>query len=376
MKNDEIVLTLSQKEIMQEFYSIAPTKVIFSKSERQKLWALATKRSANLDLSELRSTCPALEHQIRKSYEEGNNIQSAVFSECAYAQTFANMLKLSLFVNCADDPNFIPSSVVRLIKSFNLVPRYVYSIKDKSRMLIQAGGCGAVDSALVTVINMAVYTIEFKEPGAKASEPDLPLYGENGKIKVTKKFLLDYPQFEAMLNEQKGLNIFNNIGHNITSFSVDSLKVAVANNYINKYANVICTEDVNGYFVMIPANQVDKWAVLEGEIRTAGRNYLKVWTPLALRRLMSQYDPVIDGTTVKLEKSKLETRKQRGGNGKVSGYKITPIFFVYAKDCEDDGTFITFDIEKVRQLKPTIASKMFFKTLKYDGVKTFYQKLF
>ena len=99
MKNDEIVLTLSQKEIMQEFYSIAPTKVIFSKSERQKLWALATKRSANLDLSELRSTCPALEHQIRKSYEEGNNIQSAVFSECAYAQTFANMQKKNLSDN-------------------------------------------------------------------------------------------------------------------------------------------------------------------------------------------------------------------------------------------------------------------------------------
>lgn len=375
MKKEKIELTQLQKEIMQEFYSIAPTKVLFSKAERQNLWKLATKRSANLDLPDLKSICPALEHQIQKSFEQGNNIQSAVFSECVYAQTFANMLKLDLFVNCANDPDFIPSKVTNLISSFYLVPRYVYSTKDKSRMLIQAGGCGGTDSALITVINLVVYTIEFKEPEAKGSEPDLPQYGEDGKLKITKKFLFDYPQYEAMINEQKDLNIFDHIGHNINTFSKDSLKIAVSNNYINKFANVLCTEDINGYLVMIPANQIHLWAELEGEIRTAGRNYLKVWTPRALRRLMSQYDPVINGTTVKLEKSKLETRKQRGGNGRVSGYKITSIFFIYARDCEDDGACITFDIAKVRQLKPTIAGKMFFKTLKHEEVKIFYQRM-
>ena len=361
---------------MQEFYSIAPTKVIFSKAERDKLWKLATKRSKELDMQDLKTKCPALYHQIQKSYKQGNNIQPAVFSECAYAQTFANMLKLDLFVNCVDKPDFIPSQVATLINSYNLVPRYVYSTEDKSRMLIQAGGYGGIDSALITVINLVIYTIEFKEPGAKTSEPDLPQYGEDGKLIVTKKFLSDYPQFEAMVNEQKDLNIFDNIGHNINNFSRESIKIAVSNNYSKKYADVICTEDLDSYFVMMPVNQVQLWAELEGEIRPAGRNYLKVWTPCALRRLMSQYEPAIDGTTVKLEKNKLEIRKQRGGNGKVSGYKITSIFFVYARDCEDDGTYISFDLTKVRQLKPTIAGKMFFRTLKYDKVKSYYMKLF
>ena len=361
---------------MQEFYSIARTKVIFSKSEREKLWNLATKRSTDLDLQELKKRCPALEHQIQKSFEQGNNIQAAVFSECVYAQTFANMLRLDLFVNCTNEHDFIPSQVAKLINSYNLVPRYVYSTEDKSRMLIQAGGCGGIDSALITVINLVIYTIEFKEPGAKTSEPDLPKYGEDGKLIVTKKFRNEYPQFEAMLNEQKDLNIFDNIGHNINNFSKESGKIAVSNNYAKKYADVICTEDIEGYFVMMPVNQVQLWAELEGEIRPAGRNYLKVWTPRALRLLMSQYDPIIVGTTVKLEKNKLEARKQRGGNGKVSGYKITSIFFVYSRDCEDDGTYISFDITKVRQLKPTIAGKIFFKTLKYEEVKTYYMKLF
>ena len=376
MKKEIIPLTKQQKEIMQEFYSIARTKVIFSKHDRGVLWKQATKRSTSLDLQYLKARCPALEHQIRKSIESGNNIQSAVFSECAYAQTLANMLKLDLFVNCTDEPDFIPQEVTCLIHSYNLVPRYVYSTKDKRRMLIQAGSCEGIDSALITVIDLVIYTIEFKEPGAKVSEPDLPKYGEDGKLKITKKFLNDYPQFESMLNEQKNLNIFDNIGHNINSFSTESIKKAVQYNYSNKYAHVICTEDVDGYFVMMPVNQVQLWAELEGEIRTAGRNYLKVWTPRALHRLMSQYNPSIDGTKVKIEKNKLETRKQRGGDGKISGYKITSLFFVYAKDCDDDGLYISFDITKVRQLKPTIAGKMFFKKLKYEEVKSYYMKLF
>ena len=154
MKDKIIPLTRLQKEIMQEFYSIAQTKVIFSKTERKKLWELAKKRSTDIDLQELKIKCPALEHQIQKSFEYGSNIQPAVFSECVYAQTFANMLKLDLFINCTNEPDFIPSQVVCLINSYNLVPRYVYSTKDKRRMLIQAGGCGGIDSALITVIDL------------------------------------------------------------------------------------------------------------------------------------------------------------------------------------------------------------------------------
>lgn len=376
MKDEKIPLTKLQKEIMQEFYSIAQTKVIINKTERNELWKLATKRSADLDLQTLKTKCPALEHQIQKSYAQGNNIQSAVFSECVYAQTLANMLKLDFFVNCTDEPNFIPSSVASLISSYNLVPRYVYSTKDKRRMLIQAGGCGGIDSALITVIDLVIYTIEFKEPGAKASEPDLPKYGEDGKLRITEDFVERYPQFEAMLNEQKDLNFFENMGHNINDFSEESIKIAVSNNYAKKYADVICTEDIDGNFVMMPVNQVQLWAKLEGEIRPAGRNRYKVWTPNALRRLMSQYDPTINGSTVRLEKSKLEIRKERGGGGNISGYKITPLFFVYADDCMDDGIYITFDIKDVWQLNPTIASKMFFKTLKYKEVKSYYLELF
>lgn len=366
-----IPLTRLQKEIMTEFYECIPQKVIFNKAERNRLWEIATARG-NLDIEEIRLKCPALAHQIEKSYDNGHNIQSAVFSECVYAQTFANMFKLTMFVNCLENNNFIPESVRALLKSYNLFPRYAYSSHDKKRMLIQAGGCNGIDSALITVIDLVIYTIEFKEPGAKTSEPDLPKYNEDGNLLVTDEFLERYPQFKEMLEEQKGLNFFEVMGSNINNFSNESINIAVSNNYTKKYADVVCTEDVDGYLVMLPVNQLSKWAEIVGEIRPAGRNHYNVWTPNALRKFIEDKSGTINGSTVSINKSQLGIRKERGGDGKISGYKINSLFFIYTRHCSENGDLINFDLHNVQQLNPTIAGKMFFKNLKYIDVKKYY----
>ncbi len=374
MSSERIPLTNDQAKIMKGFYSIRPTKVIFNKSERNEMWKKATARSADFDFDLLREKCPALEHQIRRSYESGHNIQSAVFSECVYAQTFANMMGLTKFVNCYEVSGFIPASVDRLLSSFHMVPRYVYSTDDKQRMLIQAGGCDGIDSALITVINLEIFTIEFKEPGAKTSEPDLPKYKEDGVLVVNEKWLEANPQFEAMLNEQKGLNFFEVMGSNINDFSKESIDIAVSGNYTGKkkFATVICTEDTKGYLTMLPTNQVSIWADIEGEIRPAGRNHYKVWTPLALRRFLIEKGATISGDIVTVDKRNLEERRERGGNRRLSGYKVTPVFFVYVEDCAEKDSIITFDINKMQQLNPTIAGKMFFKKLNHSEVKAYY----
>ncbi len=369
---NNIPLTKLQREIMQEFYSIKPTKVIYNKNERNQLWTMAKNRSSSFDLEKLRQVCPALAHQIQRSYESGRNIQPAVFSECVYAQTIAKMFELNLFANCFDDHSFVPQEVNALLRSYNLVPRYAYSTEDKRRMLIQAGGCDGIDSALITVIDLVIYTIEFKEPGAKTSEPDLPKYGEDGFLVVNDNWLSKNGQFKEMLKEQEGLNFFDIMGHNINNFSNESIMYAVSNNYINKLLNVICTEDVDGYLVMMPANQVQLWAHIEGEIRPSGRNHYNVWTPVALSRFLLEKNAVISGDIVTVDKDKLEVRKERGGGGKISGYKINPLFFVYTSDCDENNGKITFNIKKVQQLNPTVAGKVFFKTLKYADVKKYY----
>ncbi len=370
-----IPLTKQQKEIIKEFYCLPATKVILNKTERNKLWNKAKYRSSDLDFAWLKEKCPALEHQIAKSYSSGKNIQSAVFSECVYAQTFANMMNLNLFINCFEQSNFIPAPVVSLLSSYHLVPRYVYSSSDKKRMLIQAGGCDGVDSALITVIDLVIYTIEFKEPGAKTGEYDLPRYKEDGVLVVTEKWLENHPQFKPMLDEQKGLNFFKNIGHNINDFSEKSVDFAVSNCYTNtkKYADVICTEDKKGNLVMIPTNQVSVWADdIKGEIRTAGRNSCYAWTPIALRRFLLEKGASICNDVVTISKCNLAQRMERAGNRTVSGYKINPLFFIYKIDCTENNGILTFEFKKVRQLKPTIAGKISFKNLLHSKVKTYY----
>ncbi|WP_038111347.1 hypothetical protein [Ureaplasma urealyticum] len=88
----------------------------------------------------------------------------------------------------------------------------------KKRMLIQAGGNNGIDSALITVIDLVIYTIEFKEPAAKTSEIDLPKYKEDGILHITEKWIKTNSQFEIMINEQAGLNFFEVMGKTLTIF--------------------------------------------------------------------------------------------------------------------------------------------------------------
>ena len=370
-----IPMTKSQKDIMKEFYEKRPQRVVFNKKERNKLWEMATKRDETIDFEMLEQKCPALSHQIKRSYETKKNIQSAVFSECVYSQTLANMFDLNIFVNCYEKTDYIPKKVATFLDSHRLVPRYVYSKEDKTRMLIQAGGCDGVDSALVTVgDDLVFYTIEFKEQGAKTGEPDLPKYGEDGLLVLDKEWLTNNPQFKEMLEEKKGLNFFKSKGHNIRDFSDKSIALAVSNVGVNKMIMVICTEDKNGLLVMLPSNQAFMWAEVQGEIRPAGRNHFNVWTPNALKGFIEEKSGVINKDCVTINKSQLKTRKERGGNRKISGYKINSLFFVYACNCIENGDSISFDLHKVQQLNPTIAGKMSFKGLEYEKVKSYYIK--
>lgn len=371
---NKIPLTKTQKEIMFEFYKNEKVKVILNKKQRNSLWKKTITKNEDIDFKKINEICPALFHQITRSYKEGNNIQCAIFSECIYAQTLANLFKLNDFVNCYEKNDCISNEIRQLLISHQLSPRYIYSNEDKSKMLIQAGSCNGIDSLIINVTNSHIFEIEFKESASKTSEPDLPKYEEDGKIKITAEFQNNYFQFEKMLLEQKNLNFFLNIGNNVNDFSFDSIEYAVSNNYLNKkYADVICTEDSNGFLVFIPSNQASLWANIVGEIRPSGRNHYEVWTPLALEKFIKDIKGTIDEEkNVSIPKSKLTLRFQRGGNRKISGYKINSLFFVYLKDCLEKDDNIVFPFSKVRQLNPSISAKMFFKNIKYEDIKKYY----
>jgi hypothetical protein len=321
-------------------------------------------------------SCPALAAEIAKAHSTGKLLQSAVFSECVYAQALADHFGLSEFAPYTPGAGWLEQAIVKRLVADGLFPRYLYRARDGGRVLVQAGGHGGVDASLVSIRDGQAFAVEFKEPGAKTSEPDLPKYDESGDLRLTEAWIRSNPQFTSMLTEQidKGLNFWAIAGSNVNDFTAESVQQAISENYSGrKFADVICTEDSSGFLTMIPSNHAQLWADIRGEIRPAGRNHYKVWTPMRLQREIEECGGVVTGSLVNIDLSRLKTAKPRGGNG-VSRYKISPLFFVRSEDVTIQAGRVSFQLNSVRQLNPTISAHMFFRGLSASTVRAYYMR--
>lgn len=368
-------LTDSQVLIMREFYKEDFQTVILNKNMRQKIWQLF-KENRDVQKLGLDTRCPALIEELNKSLTTGKLIQSAIFSECVYAQTLANILNLTEFSKFAEAPERVNQEALKLLNINAIYPRYIYWSPNQTRLLVQAGGPGGVDSALIDTLSRSIIRIEFKEALAKTSEADLPKYTESGLLEKTKQFIKKYPQFELMLDEQisKELNFFAVQGSNVNDFSSQSISAAVDENYAaEKFADVICVEDNQGFLSMIPANDLTRWSNISGEIRPAGRNKYAVFTPKALANFISDAGGKITEEKVMFPVSKMKTAAKRGGNGEVNRWKINSLFFIYASKAKIVGDNLEFNLRDVRQLKPTVSAHMDFQMLNVDEIAKFYE---
>ena len=371
-------LSKVQKNILQLFYNKPIQRISINKSDRTEIWNDFVKNRNVKRYKYLKKEVPAFFYELEKALSGNKNLQPAVFSECVYAQTLAQQFLLPNFTNILESSSkAFHNDTINTIKSTGLPARYCYTNSDESNLLVQAGGAGSVDCALVSQVEKNITMIEFKEQYARTSEPDLPKYGENGYLVSSPKFDTVYPQFKLMLNEHldKRFNVFKHLGSNEGNFSVESLEYAVLKNYSgNKFADVICTEDDSGFLVMLPTEHVSKWAKLEGEIRPSGRNSYKVWSPKKLLHSLAEIDADIKNGIVTVKKSKIKPAKGRGGS-KTTRYKINPLFFVRAKNISFHGSDASFNIDAVMQLNPSITAKMNFKGLKIEEVRKFYLEL-
>ena len=356
-------VSMAQSELLEEFYKVSDTKVILNKKERQAIW-FSFKESRVIPDIRFTEKCPALVAEINKALHDVNLIQSAVFSECIYAQTLANMLNLTEFEDFTLSPKCLDVSVLEMLAPLHLKPRYVYKSKNENRVLIQAGGPSGIDCALITLSTKKIFTIEFKEPGSKTTEADLPAYEEDGLLISNAEFLENHSHFQSMLEEQiaKGLNFWSVIGSNVNDFDPKSVQFAVSENYSHKkFADVICVEDADGFLVMIPANHAGKWAKLSGEIRPAGRNPNKVWTPNKLAEYIRELGGTLENGQVLVPLSALKTSRRRGGNSDIGRYKINSLFFIRTADVQIEEEVAKFELNSIKQLRPTISAHMFFK---------------
>jgi hypothetical protein len=367
-------LTGPQSQIMRDFYRSKSIDVAFTKKERN---AIAKKFAANRVIDEtleLDRKCPAFKAYLEKVLVTKKNIQSAVFSECVYAQVLSEAFELNVFIDPVVTPVSFDKFSAEFISENALSVRYVYTNDDHTKLLVQAGGSGGVDCALIDVSNQVAFTIELKEAYSKTPEPDLPKYKDDGLLYVTEDFLAKHPQFTSMLEDSlvRNLNFFHHAGKNFNAFAPENIESAVNESYSgNKSAQVVCTEDKSGKLTMLPADQIGFWSSLQGEIRPAGKNRYEIWTrDWFIGHLESLGGKINDGIVL-IDSNKLKRIKQRGGVNP-SGYKIGSLFHIKSDFVEIDGTSSRFRIVDVEQLNPTIAVKMDFRSLDVNEVKSFY----
>jgi hypothetical protein len=373
--SDPMILTELQKKLIRYFYETPELRISLNKAERKNIWDDFVKNRDITNISHLEKVIPALYFEMEKALTQDQNIQPAVFSECVYAQALAEKFNLSEFEHYLEHVKIdLVDKIEDSGKKPKLTVRYAYSSPSGNEVLYQAGGAGSVDCAFKTDFDPGLAMIELKEAYARTSDGNLPKYGEDGYIVSSEKFEKKYPQLVPMLKEQidRNLNAFEHLGSNVNEFTPQNIEKAVSENYSgSKFADFICTEDEDGYLVMIPSSDVSRWASLEGEIRPSGRNKAKVWTPIRLQKVLRARGADIKSSNVTMPLSSLKTANQRGGS-QVSRFKIDPSFFVYKKDLEIKGEFVHFDLSTVNQLIPSITAKMNFKGLKLAEVKNHY----
>ena len=375
--NDSVVLSDVQKTLLSDFYSKPKNSILLNKLERDKIWKDFKNNRSIEKYADLEISMPALYLELSKACSSKKNIQSAVFSECVYTQALAEKYSLSIFhQHITQKDKRITINGISESALNDLSIRYSYTNEDQSLLLVQAGGAGAVDCALIAPTKNIFSMIEFKEFYSRTSDPNLPKYGDDGFLITSEKFDRKHPQFKSMLEEQiaKKLNLLDSIGGNIGIFSAASIEKAVSENYTgSKKADVICTEDKFGNLVMLPANEVGQWAKLEGEIRPSGRNASSVWSHSRLLKDISSLGGKIQNGNVEVQTSLLKPRGEVGGTRK-SGLKLNALFFVRVENIKTNGDLSIFNIDDVEQLIPSIAAKMKFKDLDYENVKNYYLK--
>jgi hypothetical protein len=95
----------------------------------------------------------------------------------------------------------------------------------------------------------------------------------------------------------------------------------------------------------------------------------KYGSVLAEKGLLKNAEIVLDKVTLKVQD--LEERVERGGE-RVSGWKISPMFWVRVEDVTVNEKNISFSLKSVRQNIADITAKINLKTINYSEIEKYY----
>lgn len=277
---------------------------------------------------------PAMFNGYMNSYDSGRNLQPGYLTEINICATLAAMLNLP-YQNDYSESNV----------------RHCYS--DGCVYLKEYGGCNMADVQLIGK-NGTIITLEIKEPKSLGGDFNMGIT-EEGKLIPKLKAGRVFPEAAQLItnNFNSSDSIFNHIGHNIPLEDNEYLH-SIARDYIcSKNIDYIATySQDNNNLIFFPVSELDKHVSYKNsEIRTAGKNHVKVYTPKLFHNIMDSIGCIINGDIVKIPKTATEYRVERNSKKKISGIKIHPLFFFFTEDIlSEDDEYYYADINKARQV--------------------------
>lgn len=323
---------------MKLIYSVQEIKYL---NNYFKLYSeeLDEKSFFNEEIMELLNKAPAMRQGFSASYYSGKYLQPGYLTEINVCATLAKMMKLN-YDNNISEPNL----------------RHLYS--NDGVYLKEYGGCGMSDIQLIS--NDTIITIEVKEPLSLGGDFDLGIT-EEGKLLPKIALNREFPESaQKILDDFNKIDsVFNHLGHNIPLSNAEYLKGMLDSYLGDKQIDYIATySNADGELIYFPSSEIYNHVDFKGsEIRTAGKNKVKVYTPEAFKKAMLDIGCSIDNTgLVTIPKDKIEYRVARGSNGCITGIKINPIFyFEIGNIIKEDDNFYYADIKNGKQLKQSIS---------------------
>ncbi|WP_051622760.1 hypothetical protein [Mycoplasmopsis primatum] len=334
----------------------------------------------NQNLKDCLSLSPAASLEFEKQFKKSQALQPSILNECYILQTIANLLNLNKFVDADEKEDSIPKKLLSTImkaKNGELesqMPRYIYYSDNLDSALLQYGDSASIDS--IYIHKGFRIRMEIKDTKAKMGEYDLN-YGEDGKLiatEIIKKQISTFVKYIDEFNSQ--WTIFDHAGRNYKlKIDITSAQKILESTYkTNKIDLYLLQSSNNSSLFALPSNQLLDHINFSGsEIRPAGRNNYDVFTPKNLYEVLNQQNAIINNNNVKILYDEKNIVKGRG-MATNTRYNINSIYFLKQKDIKIVNGYVEFDLQKVRQRKPTIAMHVY-TTLNLENLSTINNKL-
>lgn len=323
--------------------------------------------------------------EIENQYKAGKGLQAGIISECNYTGTLAKMFKLN---KCLDlgrsSVNELPFEVRPFMNSGDQTyscARYLYyNPQDFNVFIFQYGNPAAGDAEIIFSHNHV--RLEFKENAAKAGEYDITgKYGEDGKLLISDDFKKKHFDMVPLVQEfNSETDVISQVGHNYSNFNEEEKLRKIKDYFFSNNVNLLISSDSFDNLIALTPDTFDVVfksgkrviSTNNSEIRTAGRNHTKVFTPEFLMHSLKQNDAEIQGDTCSIDRNRVVLTKARGSD-EISRININHVFYVPIKEADFSDEHITFKLSSVQQLVPSISMHMKIEVTK-EELKKYYEE--